>query len=1019
MKLQFKQQQYQQDATDALVRVFDGQMKGFMRRETMGRYIENKGQIDETVIVEEMFTNQKITLDRGKILKNIQELQKDQGLPVSQKLEGEGLNLTVEMETGTGKTYVYTKSMFELNRRYGWSKFIIMVPSIAIREGVMKSLQITAEHFQEEYKKKVRFFAYDTKNKSNLVNIKKFAQSGEIEVIVMNYQAFGRRGKDNLKIFQRLDELQSEKPIDIIKGVRPILIIDEPQRFGNTAQSMLAEFQPLFITRFSATHKEEFNKIYRLDAVDAFNHKLVKKIRVKGIESKGSVGTNGYLYLDQIHVSPKEYPKALVQMEMETKQGTGLARKLKKIKEGDSLYELSGELEQYRELGRVKEINAQTNSVTFTNGVELAVGQVMGDVDESHVRRIQIREAIASHLEKEQELYMLGIKVLTLFFIDEVAKYRKYDETTGEHLIGQAEYEEIFEEEYTRAIAQQGLFGSAYEEYLKRFDVREVHNGYFSIDKKGKAVNSRERRGQDGSDDVSAYDLIMKDKEQLLSFAEPTRFIFSHSALREGWDNPNIFQICTLRHSTSAISKRQEIGRGLRIAVNSSGIRMDYQMLEEKFFEVNTLTIIANESYDTFARDLQNEIVDSLSNRPSALEVSVLKGRVLHGENGEKFTFDDASAMDLIFHFKFQGYIDDKYKITDKLVSAIEKKELQLPEMYAPYAEHLSQILMDVHATDTFRSSENALADDVHERDVKPNDNFHKQEFQELWNRIKVKTVYDVSFDTEELIDASVKAIDKELSVRGVTINVVEGVQINEMKEEYIKDRTTIQKEKSQTYKMDSILGQIRYDLLSEIAKDAQVTRRTVAQILQRIDRVKFSLFQVNPEHFIREVSRIIQEQKATTLINHITYREVDQEYDNEIFTLPMLRGKLGENVLASNKHIYPYVKTDSKTEYTFAQELDTGDDSVLVYAKLPRGFKIPTPVGNYNPDWAIVFDEEKVKHIYFIAETKGSMSTMQLKKAEELKIDYARKHFEALGSKEVRYDVVKTYEDLMQKVMR
>lgn len=1018
MKLQFKQQQYQQDATDALVRVFDGRDKHALRRETLGRYVENKGQLDEKLIVEEMFTNQKIGLESGKILKNIQEIQKDQGLPVSSKLEGKHLNLTVEMETGTGKTYVYTKSMFELNKRYGWSKFIVMVPSIAIREGVMKSLQITAEHFQEEYGKKVRFFAYDTKNKSNLVNIKKFAQSSEIEVIVMNYQAFGSRSKDSRKIFQRLDELQSEKPIDIIKGVRPILIIDEPQRFGKTSESMLEEFNPLFITRYSATHKEEFHKIYRLDAVDAFNHKLVKKIRVKGIESKGSVGTNGYLYLDQIHVSPKEYPKASVQMELETKNGTELDRKIRKIKEGDSLYELSGELEQYRDFV-VREINAQTNSVSFTNGVELAVGQVIGDVDEAHVRRIQIREAIASHLEKEQELYGMGIKVLTLFFIDEVGKYRKYDEKTGEHLVGQAEYEQIFEEEYRRAIAQQHLFGNAYQDFLKRFDVRDIHNGYFSVDKKGKAVNSKEKRGQEGSDDVSAYDLIMKDKERLLSFSEPTRFIFSHSALREGWDNPNIFQICTLRHATSTISKRQEIGRGLRIAVNSAGIRMDQQTLEDRFFDVNTLTIIANESYDSFARDLQKEIVDSLSGRPSALEVSVLKGRVLHGENGEKFTFDERSAMKLISYLELEGYVDEDYKITDKLVSAIEKKDLKLPEMYQPYADHLSQILMDVHATDTFKAAENGLADDVHEREVKPNENFAKREFQELWNRIKVKTVYDVSFDTEELIDASVRAIDKELSVRGVSIEVVQGGQVNEMKEESIKSRTTMEKEKSQTHKMDSILGDITYDLLSEIAKEAHVTRRTVAHILQRIDAVKFSMFQVNPEHFIREVSRLIQEQKATTLINHITYSKTEQEYGDDIFTLPMLRGKLGQNILAADKHIYPYVKTDSETEYKFAKDLDKGDDAVLVYAKLPRGFKIPTPVGNYNPDWAIVFDEEKVKHIYFIAETKGSMSTMQLKKAEEFKIDYARKHFEALSSKEVQYGVVKTYEDLMQKVMK
>lgn len=1013
MKLHFKQQQYQTEATETLIRVFDGQGKSAFKK-ILGRELQNRGQLDEKWIEEEMFANAKITLDHSKILSNLQKIQKDQGLPVSHKLEG-GYNFTVEMETGTGKTYVYTKSMFELNRAYGWNKFIIMVPSIAIREGVLKSLAITADHFQELYGKKLRYFAYDTKNASNLVNIKKFVQSGEIEVIVMNYQAFGRRGKDNLKIFQEIDALNSEKPIDLIRKTNPILLIDEPQRFGKTAESMLQEFEPLFIVRYSATHKEEFNKIYRLDAIDAYNKKLVKKIRVKGIEAKGSTGTNSYLFLDRINISTREYPNASIQMEIETKQGNGIKKVLKKIKEGDNLYDISGELAQYQGFV-VKEINALTNTVSFTNGVMLEVGQVMGNIDEHHIRTIQIREAIASHLEKEQELYALGIKVLTLFFIDEVSKYRAYDES-GNQI--RAEYEEIFEREYAQAVAQQSFLDTEYEQYLNRWEVSKIHNGYFSIDKKGRAIDSKEKQSEYGSDDIDAYNLIMKEKERLLSLSEPTRFIFSHSALREGWDNPNIFQICTLRHSSSSISKRQEIGRGLRIAVNQNGERMDSSVLDDRFFDINTVTIIANESYDTFADELQKEIISSLSYRPTRVVSSLFKDKVLKGTDGHHITMNEVDAENLIMHLIKLDYIDSERHITDTLVTGIKMGDWQIPENLEPYKDHIAEILMGVHNTSVYKSAENDRKQNISEQIVKPNDNFYKQEFQDLWNKIKVKTVYDVSFDTEELISKSVQAIDQELNVQRVMIQVTSGEQVNEMRSEYIKDRTTMTRLSSQMHKAENVLGNLKYDFLAEITKEANITRRTVAQILSRISSHKFILLQENPEHFIKEISRIIQEQKAVTLINHITYSKTDQVYEDEVFTINNLRGELGKNVQEVKKHIYPYVKTDSDTEYKFADDLEKNEENILVYAKLPRGFHIPTPVGNYNPDWAIVFDEKDIKHIYFIAETKGSMSSMQLKKAEELKIDYARKHFESLGHNSVVYDVVDSYQSLIQKVIK
>ncbi len=998
MKIQFKQQQYQEDAVNALTRVFSGQEKGF-RKETVGR---------SSLFVDEIFSNKKLTLAESNILKNVQELQREQGIPVVKKLE-KGLNFTVEMETGTGKTYVYTKMMFEMHKQYGWNKFIIMVPSVAIREGVHKSLEITADHFQELYGKKIRFSIYDTKNKSNLINIQKFGNSAEIEVLIMNYQAFGTSSESARKIFEPLDQLQSKKPIDVINRTRPILIIDEPQRFGPTAENKLHKFDPLFITRFSATHREDYNKVYRLDAIDAFNQKLVKKIKVKGIEVRENLGTNSFLYLDRINVRPNANPTATI--ELEIGQAKTTTKKLRTVSEGDNLFDLSGELAQYDGYV-VSEIRGDKNTVTFTNGVSLIVGQVSNDPSEEHVRRIQIRETIKSHIEKERELFSKGIKVLSLFFIDEVAKYRAYDES-GNQI--KSEYEIIFEEEYQNAIAEKTLFHDAYNTYLEKHSVEEVHNGYFSIDKKGKAINSREARGQGGSDDISAYDLIMKDKERLLSFKESTRFIFSHSALREGWDNPNIFQICTLKHSDSTISKRQEIGRGLRICVDEHGERMDHGALGSEFFDINALTVVASESYDSFASQLQKEILNSISGRPSKLEVSVLKDRQLKNTSGETFTFDEAAAMRLIMKFTAKGYVDETFNITETLVEAIETNTLEVPDELENFKEELSEVLTKIHATNSFKSTENELASNL-PKEFSPNENFAKKEFQTLWNKIKVKTIYDVDFDSGELIQKSIAAIDRTLQVRKVSVQITGGGQEEELSEVSLREGKSLTKTDSQLLETVSILGSVTYDVVADIAKHAHITRKTSVKILAGINKGSFAQFTMNPEHFIKEVSRLINEQKATTLINNITYHKTQEVYEDDIFTINNFNGSLQENVLEVKRHIYDYVKTDSQVERTFAQALETGE--VSVYAKLPAGFKIPTPVGNYNPDWAIVFDTPDVKYVYFIAETKGSMSTMQLSTLEDLKISYARKHFESLGNKDVKYDVVNTYDDLRQKVM-
>ncbi|MCR4285870.1 MAG: restriction endonuclease subunit R, partial [Candidatus Kaiserbacteria bacterium] len=527
-------------------------------------------------------------------------------------------------------------------------------------------------------------------------------------------------------------------------------------------------------------------------------------------------------------------------------------KSLKRIKEGDNLFTLSGEMAQY-ESYIVKEINARTNTVTFINGISISVGQVHGDVDELHIRTIQIREAIASHIEKERELFARGIKVLTLFFIDEVAKYRAYDDK-GNPV--RSEYEEIFEYEYNMAISQKELFNEEYNKYLESFETPKVHNGYFSIDKKGRAIDSTEARGQGGSDDVSAYDLIMKNKEQLLSFKEPTRFIFSHSALREGWDNPNIFQICTLKHSESTMSKRQEIGRGLRIAVDEHGERMDHSVLEGEFFDVNTLTVIASESYDSFAKQLQKEILDTLSERPSTLEVDVFKGRVLKNKDGETYTFDDKGAMDLIFMFKEKGYIDSDYKITDKLVEAMDSGTVEIPPTLQKFTAELTEVLQKVHATNMYQATEDDRATNIKELVLKPNENFAKKEFQDLWSKIKVKTVYDVEFSGDELITKSVNVINAGLDVSRATVRITTGEQKDEISEDSLKGGESLSKTGSQLEKTESILGSIKYDLIAEVAKGAYITRKTAGEVLMKMKQEKFGLFKVNPEHFIREVVR-------------------------------------------------------------------------------------------------------------------------------------------------------------------
>ena len=1005
MKLKFKKQAYQTNAVDAVADCFAGQPKreGLNYRVDPGHAMDASGQAVaalETV----GFKNADLALTPSQILENIHAVQRRQNLPLSTALVKTkvcDINLDIEMETGTGKTYCYVKTMFELNARFGWSKFIVVVPSIAIREGVYKSLEITAEHFLDDYKKRARFFIYNSKQ---LHNLESFSSDAGINVMVINVQAFNATGKDARRIYEELDDFQSRKPIDVISANRPVLFLDEPQKMeGGKTLDSLVNFKPLAVLRYSATHKTTHNKIHRLDALDAYNQKLVKKIAVRGISVKGLTGTNAYLYLESIEVSSAA---PVARAELEIKQNNGIKRVLRKLSRNDNLFDMSEGLEQYRGFV-VADINALTNTVTFTNGHELVAGEATGDVNESALRRIQIREAVKAHFEKEQALFGQGIKVLTLFFIDAVAKYRSYSDGSEQP----GEYALMFEEEYNQHLAEvQTLDDTPYNRYLKGIATAQTHNGYFSIDKKTKRmVDPETGKKSTEADDVDAYDLILKDKERLLSFEEPVRFLFSHSALREGWDNPNVFVICTLKHSDNTVSRRQEVGRGLRLSVNQHGDRMDNPATVH---QVNVLTVVASESYKDFVTALQRDISEGLSERPRVADESYFTGKMLKTAAGD-VEVTPQLAKQIYKYLLKNDYTDDKDGIADAYHEA--KKEGTLAALPPDLTAHTDAVfaLIDSVFSDTQLPD---IGDDRKAKTNPLNANFDKAEFKALWNRINRKAAYTVEFETPELVAKCVAALEKELHISPMQYTIVKGEQTELSTYDGLKQGETFKVMESTTdLHRASIHSAVKYDLIGRLASETQLTRSTVASVLQGINKAVFSQYRTNPEDFMQKAARLMNEQKATVIVEHIAYDPTGDTHTMDIFTQDKAKEDFSKAVKA-NHHIYDYVFTDSRNERDFVRELDASTE-VVVYAKLPRGFFIPTPVGNYNPDWAIAFQAGKVKHVYFVAETKGSMSSMDLREIEKSKIDCARKFFAQITSEQVRYDVVDGYGKLMELV--
>ena len=1017
MKLQFKHQKFQADAAKAVVDVFAGQPyltptymmdRGTNYQQSLTDADDFTGWRNERIVPE---------LSERMILEHLQKVQRAGQIKPSERLEGH-YNLTIEMETGVGKTYTYIKTMYELNKHYGWSKFIVVVPSIAIREGVYKSFQVTQEHFAEEYGKKIRFFIY---NSSQLTEIDRFASDSAINVMIINSQAFNARGKDARRIYMKLDEFRSRRPIDIIAKTNPILIIDEPQSVeGKQTKERLKEFNPLLTLRYSATHKADsiYNMVYRLDAMEAYNKRLVKKIAVKGITESGSTATEGYVYLEGINLS-KADPTAT--LEFDYKGAKGIRKKTMKVGIGFNLYDNSGNLDEYKNGFVVKFIDGRDNSVEFLNGIKFFAGDVIGKVSEDQLRRIQIRETILSHIERERQLFHKGIKVLSLFFIDEVAKYKQYDAAGNPY---NGIYADMFEEEYNDIVGnlQRELDDEDYIRYLDSISAHETHAGYFSIDKKGKMTDSKlSDKKEKTSDDIDAYDLIMKNKELLLDRdpkRSPMRFIFSHSALREGWDNPNVFQICTLKQSSSEVRKRQEVGRGLRLCVNQDGERMDANVLGNDVHTVNVLTVIASESYESFAKGLQTELADAVAGRPVAVTADLFKGKVIVDARGNEQVVDGALAQAIHYDLIVNGYIDRKGALTDKYYADKANGAVKVAEEVADSRDAVINILDSVYDSRAMQP-ENARDKNV-ELQVDP-EKLAMPEFKALWQRISPKSVYMVDFDTDELVHKSIDSLNRNLRVSKIFFKVETGAMEEIKSRDELLEGSAFSKSQSSTYDTSKRIrtnSSVKYDLVGKLVSETGLTRKAVVEILTGIEKAVFEQFRDNPEEFIIKAAGLINDEKATAIIQHITYNMLDEHYDTDIFTEPTIKGKLGTNAMKAQRHLYDHIVYDSTNERDFASELDTNTD-VAVYVKLPDSFYISTPVGHYNPDWAIAFYEGTVKHIYFVAETKGSMSSMQLRQIEESKIHCAREHFKAISNGDVVYDVVDSYAALLTKVMK
>ncbi len=977
MKLKFNPElDYQKEAIDSIVNIFEGQSI-VQSNFTVANLLGQVGMSETNLGIGNKLDS---NFDEEDILKNVRKIQLKNGLAQSEKIKKDNYHFTVEMETGTGKTYVYLRSIFELNKKYGFTKFIIVVPSVAIKEGVVKSIDIMSEHFRLLYDN-VIFKANEYKSKS-IENIREFATSDHIRIMVMTIQSFN---KDTNIINNDHERTNGLRPLDFIRDTNPIVIIDEPQSTVSTkkASDAVMSLNPLCTLRYSATHKEKHNLMYRLDAVDAYQRQLVKQIEVASLMSKDH---NNDAYMKLVSVSNKTSP-IKAKIEIDKKERGKIKRKIVTVKKGDDIFAVSGEREQYSGY-RISEIYAEEGAayVDFSTKDRLSIGEVRGEVDDDVIKRAQIRKTIEEHLEKEMRLKQEGIKVLSLFFIDKVANYRHYD-SEGNRQKGK--YAQWFEEEY-KNIIQKPKYNNFFKDVDVDTEVEAVHDGYFSQDKKGKL---KDTKGNTIADE-DTYSLIMKDKEKLLSFDSKLKFIFSHSALKEGWDNPNVFQICTLIENKDSFTKRQKIGRGLRIAVDQNGER-------KHGFHINTLTVMANESYEDFAKSLQKEIEKEEGIKFGIIEKHTF-ANITFEEDGESKYLEQEASEELWGYMKERDYIDDSGRVTDDLKVDLKAGGVELPQKY----EHVQAKVVDViKKIATSLNIKNA----TDKKPVKINKRrFLSPEFKELWDRIKYKTTYSVEFDTEKLVEECVKEIMKSLKVDKARL-IYSKAQVD------INAGGTIAEE-SDRYSVEvDDAGYALPDIITYLQNETNLTRKTLVRILKESGRLED--FKNNPQKFMDEVSLIIQRKMKYFIVDGIKYQKMGDEefYAQELFEEEELFGYLSKNMIESEKSVYEYIVYDSDVEADFAKKFER-NNSVKVYAKLPGWFKIGTPLGNYNPDWSVLVEKNGEEKLYFVMETKGNILAEELRQSEISKIACGHKHFEALGN-EVKFQEYDNFNEFIERV--
>ncbi len=996
MKIQFDPNlDYQKQAIASVAGVFKGQE--ICRTNFTVAPLQHTSQQAIPGTENNLGTGNVLILPDKDIHKNIRKIQLKNGLAPSESFSSkDGIHLTVEMETGTGKTYVYLRSIFEMNRLYGFTKFIIVVPSIAVKEGVHKSLEITATHFRKLYGNvSFGYFVYNSSSK--LSDVRNFATSPDIQIMVINIDAFRKSFTDPEKenkaniIHRPHERTGGNKPIECIQKTNPLVIVDEPQSVDTTSKSKeaIASLNPLCTLRYSATHVDKHQMLYKLNSIDAYEQKLVKQIEVAGIEVKDG---HNKAYIKLLSVKNEKSPiTAKIEIDCRRKNGS-IKRKTVVVSSGADL--LNAKYSGRRDLYDgyiIDDIYCEKGKeyISFTSKPDiLRLGQAIGEVDQDVYKRLQIRKTIEEHLDKEKRLRPEGIKVLSLFFIDRVANYRSYDKDGNPQ---KGKFARMFEEEYAQAI-RKPKYDTLFEGADLDTVAAGVHNGYFAVDKKKDTSGNEMLKDASGKTaaDESAYNLIMRDKEKLLSFDSRLKFIFSHSALREGWDSPNVFQICTLNETSSLIKKRQEIGRGLRIAVNQDGERVHG-------FEVNTLTVMANESYEKFAEQLQKEIEQEEGIKFGVVEKHLFANiAVPVSEYNDKYLGFEASEA-LWNHLKRSGYIDAAGKVQATLKTALKTGELELPEGFKPHAPRIAALLKWVSGNLNIKNRDEKKKVSLNKKV------FLSEEFKQLWDRIKYRTTFSVKFDAKALAKKCAEEIKSNLQV-GKTRLLYRKGKLNQrrggIRAEQLQETAHVYKDQSFALP----------DLITQIVNETNLTRRTVVRII--IDSGRLESFKDNPQKFIELVSTIIQRQMRLFVTDGIKYHKIgdDHYYAQELFRDNELFGYLQKNMIGSKKSVFDHVVYDSDIEFQFASDCERSDD-IKLYAKLPGWFKIDTPLGSYNPDWAVLVEVDGQEKLYFVVETKGTLFSDALRPAEDAKIKCGKQHFKALDN-DVEFAVTNTFED-------